>query len=103
MIDDSDKPASGAEEPKSPKKKAEDNPWCLLATLYGVSGNPSDKRKNRVAWSRYYAKELDAETRARLIEEKRHSAEELTPFSPGELKDIETAFAERRKELLFSP
>jgi len=93
MMADSGKRENGAGEEKAQKKKAEDNLWYLLATLYDVPRNPSDKRKNRVAWNRYYAKELDDETRARLILEKRHSAEELTPFAPGELIDIETAFA----------
>jgi hypothetical protein len=38
MSDRPDDPESGAGEPKPPKIKAEDNPWYLLATLYGVPG-----------------------------------------------------------------
>jgi hypothetical protein len=99
MSDDSDKPESGAREGKRPKIKAEDNPWYLLATLYGVSKSRDDElqAKNRVAWNRYFAANLDEESRASLIEEKRHPAEELTPLSPEELQEVATAFAERRK------
>ena len=54
-------------------------------------------RRNRVAWNRYFAANLDEETRTKLIEEKRHPAEELRPFSPEELQEVAAAFAERRK------
>ena len=36
MADDKENPESGAGEAKPLKIKAEDNPWYLLATLYGV-------------------------------------------------------------------
>ena len=36
MSDDAEQPESKAKEPKLAKIKAEDNPWYLLATLYGV-------------------------------------------------------------------
>jgi uncharacterized protein YjbI with pentapeptide repeats len=89
-----------ARKPEPPKIKAGDNPWYLLATLYGVP-TPRDaslvQAKNRVAWNRYFAANLNDETRARLIEEKRYSAEELRTFSSGELQEVATAFAERRK------
>ena len=80
------------------KIKAEDNPWCLLATLYGVpeSLDQGLRDKNRVAWNRYFAANLDEETRARLIYEKRHPAEELTPFSSEGLTAVAEAFAQRR-------
>jgi uncharacterized protein YjbI with pentapeptide repeats len=99
MGNDSDKPESGAGEPEPPKIKAEDNPWYLLATLYGVPERRDQelKDKNRVAWNRYFAANLDEETRAKLIEEKRHPAEELTPFSAEELQKVASAFAERCK------
>jgi hypothetical protein len=53
--------------------------------------------RNRVAWNRYFAANLNEYTRKRLIEEKRHPAEELTGFSPEELQEIATAFAGRSK------
>jgi Pentapeptide repeats (9 copies) len=90
-------PESEGEEEKAPKIKAEDNPWYLLATLYSVSGDDKTINKNRVTWNRYFAANLDAETRTKLIEEKRHPAEELTPLSLEELQEVATAFAERRK------
>jgi hypothetical protein len=34
---DAEEPESKAGEAKSPKTKAEDNPWYLLATLFGVA------------------------------------------------------------------
>jgi hypothetical protein len=91
--------ASGASEQTPPKIKAEDNPWYLLATLYGVpeAGDEKLKAKNRIAWNRYFAANLDEGARAKLIEDKRHPAEELTPFSPDELREIATAFAKRSK------
>ncbi len=93
----SDEPENEAEEPKPPKIKAEDNPWYLLATLYGAPDWNDDElqTKNRIAWNRYCAANLDEETRKRLIKEKRHTEEELTPFSPEELQEVERAFAER--------
>jgi hypothetical protein len=90
---------SGASQQTPPKIKAEDNPWYLLATLYGVprDGDHELQAKNRSAWNRYFAANLDGETRAKLIEEKRHPLEELRPFSPNELREVETAFVERSK------
>jgi hypothetical protein len=79
-----------------PKIKAEDNPWYLLATLYGVPGEEDEdpRSRNRIAWNRYFAN-LDEKTRARLIQEKRRPAEELMPFSLEELQEVEIAFAAR--------
>jgi uncharacterized protein YjbI with pentapeptide repeats len=105
MADDKENPESGAGKAKPPKIKAEDNPWYLLATLYGVpkSWNDEIKAKNRVAWNRYFAANLDERTRTKLIEENRHLAEELTPFSPDVLREIEAAFAERCKAAAKKP
>ena len=75
MSDRPDDPLSGAGEPKPPKMmKAEDNPWYLLATLYGVPVNLRDERRdrNRRAWNRYFAANLDEDKRAPLIKEGRH-------------------------------
>jgi hypothetical protein len=83
-MDDLGKVDSKSAEGKVPEIKAEDNPWYLLATLYGVA----ERDRNRVAWNRYFAANLDEETRTKLIEEKRHPAEELTPFSPEELEEV---------------
>ena len=54
------------------------------------------RERNRVAWNRYFAPNLAATERARLIEEKRHPEGERTPFLPEELREIEQAFAERK-------
>jgi hypothetical protein len=96
-MDDSGKRESEGEEEKAPKKKAEDNPWYLLATLYGVPerGDDEVQAKNRAAWNRYFAANLEEKTRTKLIEEKRHSAEELTPFSPEQLGDVKRTFSKR--------
>jgi hypothetical protein len=105
MSDDADAPKSKAGEPKPPKMKAEDNPWYLLATLYGVpekwvfvnEANPQDEElrsKNRVVWNRYFGAGLDEKTQAHLIV--RHRPEELKPFSPEDLQEVEKAFAVRR-------
>ena len=75
MSDDPEERENEASEAKPPKKKAEDNPWYLLATLYGMRGHamgrnegPNDdlRLKNRIAWNRYFAKEL-GETRTRRL------------------------------------
>jgi hypothetical protein len=98
MNDRPDDPESGAGEARPPKIKAEDNPRYLLATLYGVpqSWSAGLREKNRVAWNRYFAADFDEETRAKLIEEKRHPAEEVTPFSLEELQGLEDAFGRRQ-------
>jgi hypothetical protein len=91
MSDDPDKPESGVKTAKALKIKAEDNPWYLLATLYGVPerGDDEVQAKNRVAWNRHFAAKLEEETRTKLIEERRHPVEELTPFLPEELEELE--------------
>ena len=97
VSEDFKEPVSGADEAKPPKKNAEDNPWYLLATLYGVGQHD----KNRRAWNRYFAGSLDPKTRAKLIEEKRHPAEELTPFSWVELRMVERLFSKRKGSANF--
>jgi hypothetical protein len=60
-MDDSGKPKSAVAAQTPLKIKAEDNPWYLLATLYGVptAGDDKLKAKNRIAWNRYFAANLD--------------------------------------------
>src|SRR3954469_3627307 len=85
------------ESAETPKRDANENPWYQLATLYGEPG-PGDhelQARNRMAWNRYMAGRLTDEARATLIDEKRHSAEELTPFSPDELEALAQDFAKR--------
>src|SRR5579885_2219371 len=88
---DGSRPESGAGEAEAPKIKAEDNPWYLLATLYG-SGQ---QEKNRIAWNRYFAARLDPQLKADLIANGRYEEEELTPFLPEQLAEIKRAFAEQ--------
>ena len=85
---------------RGPKIKAKDNPWYLLATIYGVPDLHDWKlhSKNRVAWNRYFAATLDKGTRTNLLEEKLYPAEELRPLSSEELQDIVRAFADRCRE-----
>ena len=66
-MDDLHNPESGVKKAKPPKMKAEDNPWYLLATLYGVPHDLHDEiwDRNRRDWNRYFAVSLDDETRAR--------------------------------------
>ena len=68
MSDDFKEPVSGADEAKPPKKKAEDNPWYLLATLYGAPERWGDELqvKNLTAWNRYYASSFDEKVRTNL-------------------------------------
>jgi uncharacterized protein YjbI with pentapeptide repeats len=98
-------PENKAKEPEPPKIKAEDNPWYLLATLYGVPvhNDHEMQTKNRVAWNRFFAANLDYKTRTELIEENRDLAEELHPFRDDELQEIAMAFNERCKEFTHKP
>jgi uncharacterized protein YjbI with pentapeptide repeats len=100
MSDDSDKPESGAGEARPPKIKAEDNPWYLLATLYGVPPvlyqDDELRDENRHYWNRYFAANLPEELRVRFIEEKRHHPDELRPLSQSGLQKVEQAFAKRK-------
>jgi hypothetical protein len=103
-LSDLEKAGNEAGEQKPPKIKAEDNPWYLLATLYGVPEFRDDelKNKNRDAWNRYFARNLGEPRRAKLITMKRHSLQELTPFPPEKAHGIEAAFAARCKSLATS-
>jgi len=93
MVEDAKKES---EAPEPQKQKAEDNRWYLLATLYGVPEFDDEelKKRNRIAWNRYYAGRLE-ETRKQLIAEKHHTEEELTPFSDEELEQIRKDFEAR--------
>jgi uncharacterized protein YjbI with pentapeptide repeats len=95
MSDETEEPQAG--ESKSPKIKAEDNPWYLLATLYGVPVDRNEElhSRNRIIWNRYFAANIDTQTRARLVKDNWHSRQELEPFSPGDLHEVELAFARR--------
>jgi hypothetical protein len=102
MGEDHDKRSDAAAPEKPPKIKANDNPWYLLATLYGEPDGQRDHKarqklenRNRVAWNRYFAANLDDEVRAHLIGEKRHPEKELTPYSADELDKFAAAFGVR--------
>lgn len=76
-------------------KPAAQNPWYLLATLYGEPDWPDRELqdKNRVAWNRYYASTWTDEQREVL--KGRVDAAELVPFDDEELRDIRRRFRER--------
>src|SRR3954464_9871741 len=82
---------------KKPRLKPTENPWYLLATLYGQPTRDDTKleTRNRVAWNRYMASKLSEESRATLIAQGRHPAEELMPLSEQDLRAIETIFTAR--------
>jgi uncharacterized protein YjbI with pentapeptide repeats len=84
----------------SNKCKPEHNLWYLLATLYGEAGSTDNElhARNRTAWNRFMAAALSEDARALLIKEDRCSAEELEPFSPKELSELEKSFAERQRQ-----
>jgi hypothetical protein len=72
--------------------RPEDNPWYLLATLYGQPLSDDLQAQNRSAWNRYLSRWLKDDIRIKLIGERRHVSEELTPFSADEIDAIEKAF-----------
>jgi hypothetical protein len=94
MSDKSEEPESEAGGQKPPKIKAEDNPWYLLATLWGVPTEQDDERIgwNRRSWNRYYAKHLDAKTREFLVTERGYSADELVPLSQEDEQTVKRQF-----------
>jgi hypothetical protein len=73
-------------------KQAAQNPWYLLATLYGEPDGLDEElqAKNRVAWNRYYASTWTEEQREML--KGRVDAAELVPFSDAELSEIKERF-----------
>jgi hypothetical protein len=74
---------------------AEQNPWYLLATLYGVPERNDEKRQaeNRVAWNRYSASKLHNDERNLLVG--RVDPAELRPFKKGELEGVRQQFQQR--------
>jgi hypothetical protein len=85
---------------KPDKRKPEDNPWYLLATLHGEALSADDEvhALNRTAWNRFMAAELTEDTRALLIKDRRCSAEDLEPFTSEELADVEKLLSERHRQ-----
>jgi hypothetical protein len=74
---------------------AEQNPWYLLATLYGVP-EPNDREvqnRNRTTWNRYYASRLTDDDRRRL--KGRVTTADLEPMDEHELADIQKVFVRR--------
>jgi uncharacterized protein YjbI with pentapeptide repeats len=90
---------SDAEKPKL--KRANDNPWYCLATLYGEQTTPSvldwDRDltiKNRTAWNRWMAARLSGEQVKDLLISGFAEAE-LVPLTPAEQSAFCSAFAAR--------
>jgi hypothetical protein len=79
------------------KIEAKNNPWYLLATLYGQpsADDPELAARNRRAWNRYMSQWLKEGSRALLTAP--HFAEEMTTFSGEELADFKRAFDERHR------
>ncbi len=81
-------------------RPANENPWYWLATLYGEWSNDLEKQdpdialKNRIAWNRWFAKELSAEQREELLK-KGVSPEELVPWNPTEEAELVVALTAR--------
>lgn len=80
---------------KPTQQPAEDNPWYLLATLYGEPGwgDYDLQARNRTAWNRYYATALSDAKRAHL--KGRIPDAELIPFTEDETQEIDRDFARR--------
>jgi uncharacterized protein YjbI with pentapeptide repeats len=83
-------------------RRANDNPWYRLATLYGEQMKGAncwtwDKElaaKNRMAWNRWMARVLSDEQRATLVG-KGLPEQELLPLTPAETSALRSAFAAR--------
>jgi len=75
--------------------QAEENPWYLLATLFGVPMGIKQEpwEKNRVAWNRYFASRWTEEQRKAL--ENRVTEAELSPYDEREIAQIRLQFRKR--------
>jgi hypothetical protein len=73
---------------EKPNIKAKDNPWYLLATLYGQPTRDDQylQIRNRTAWNRYMATTVTDDQRASLIENGHLSTENL--FSNGACRPV---------------
>ena len=80
--------------------KPEDNPWYLLATLYGQP-SPDDtglQERNRRSWNRYLSKKLlsiEDGRRFLLTSKGPQLSGDLAPFTDEALAEISAAFTER--------
>jgi hypothetical protein len=82
------------------KTKPENNPWYLLATLYGQP-TPDDialRERNRRAWNRYMLQWLKDDCRFLLTKKGPGLAGDLAPLTAEELTDIVKAFTERCRQ-----
>jgi uncharacterized protein YjbI with pentapeptide repeats len=79
--------------------KPENNPWYLLATLYGPpsSDDTGLQERNRIAWNRYLSKLLLLKNDCRLLLSSKapQLIGDLEPFTHEALAEISAAFTER--------
>src|SRR5262245_28053936 len=82
------------------KIKPENNRWYLLCTLYGEPSaeDPDLTDRNRIAWNCFMAAKLADSDRKWLINDKRCTTEELTPFSAAEMDHFKKAYSQRREQ-----
>lgn len=85
---------------KPPLTPAATNPWYVLMTVAGeqphegyVDGNLH--RRNRRYWNGWAAAGLSDAEKARLIEERRISRDEIEPLSPDEAREIRRTLSDR--------
>lgn len=87
------------------RSQADENPWYILATLYGRPDFHADSDnleqqialqvRNRVVWNRYMASRIGKDLRDQLLERGKHGDHELNPLTPEEMHDAEIIVAER--------
>ena len=87
-------------EPEKTKVRAKDNPWYLLATLYGEQTpdyyDDDLINRNRTAWNRYMGRFLNEACRE--LAKGPHTAEAATPFTDEETSALEEDFARWHRE-----
>jgi hypothetical protein len=83
---------------KPPKRKADECPWYLLATLHGApdSDDKELKKKNRVAWNKLMVPLLSEDDRVLLVQKGKLLPQEKTGFTTAEMNGVQAAFAHRR-------
>ncbi|MGR3341968.1 MAG: pentapeptide repeat-containing protein [Paracoccaceae bacterium] len=87
-------------------KDANENPWYVLATIYGEQkGEDVDRElhdKNRRAWNAWACQNLSGEETASLAEDTGLAVEELRGWQPLQ-SEVETHFAKRLGEDVMIP
>ena len=82
------------------KIRPEDDPWYLLATLYGQprEGDRELQARNRTAWNRYVAQWLNEDAKGAVTKTRSLGAEDTVLLNEEEMTSLREAFAKRHHQ-----